>query len=264
MTGARDKTEVVDYYGVMDAQSVRALRCALGWSQADLAAHTGVSQPLVSAWESGRRVPQGPALRALESLARDVDVPTEAGLKRPREVILEAALQVLAEAGVEDLSHTQLERALGDSPDGVETPFPTGPDMLRNLLDEYRARMEAETDRLYREAKRRREPRPRLWAYLQQARHSPGSGQPEFLHRAAMLAFMTGDFSVVKDMRAWYARQVKVVLDEAPTHDDRIDTQMRVLAVDAMWFFDLLGLQPFDGVQRNAVVDAAMRPRQTI
>ena len=258
-TPRHDKFEPIDYYVVMDARSIRALRDVLGWSQAALADHTGVSQPLVSAWESGRRAPQGPALKALQMLARDVDVPTETSPKRPREAILEAALQVLASDGVAELSHARLAREIGYSRAGVEHHFPTRTDLLMALLDEYRTRMEAETDRLFREAKRRRQPRPRLWAYLEQARHAPGSEQAESLHRSAFLAFMVGDPSVVTGMRTWYARQVAAVLDEARTAEERSSTQLRILAVDAMWFSDLLGLQRFTTAQRDAIVNAAGR-----
>ncbi|MEL7370284.1 MAG: helix-turn-helix domain-containing protein [Myxococcota bacterium] len=241
----------------MDARSIRALRDALGWSQACLAEHTGVSQPLVSAWESGRRTPQGPALRALQLLARDVDVSTETSPKRPREAILEAALRVLANDGVSNLSHARLAREIGYSRAGVEHHFPTRKDLLHALLDDYRARMKAETDRLYQEARRRREHRPRLWAYLEQARHAPGSDQSENLHRSAFLAFMMGDPSVVAAMRDWYEQQVAEVLDEARTAQERSTTQLRVLAVDAMWFFDLIGLQKFTKTEREAIVNTA-------
>lgn len=39
----------------------------------------------------------------------------------------------------------------------------------------------------------------------------------------------------------------------------RSSTQLRILAVDAMWFFDLLGLQKFTAAEREAVVNAAAR-----
>ena len=70
---------------------------------------------------------------------------------------------------------------------------------------------------------------------------------------------MIGDPSVVTAMQDWYARQVNAVLDEARSAEERSSTQRRILAVDAMWFFELLGLQKFTAAQRNAIVDSVGR-----
>jgi DNA-binding transcriptional regulator YiaG len=49
------------------AERIKALRQKLGWSQAKLADHLGVSQPTVFRFESGDPIP-GPASRLLEML----------------------------------------------------------------------------------------------------------------------------------------------------------------------------------------------------
>jgi len=55
--------------------SARRIRQAAGLSQAEVAAVLGVAQTTVASWETGRRVPRGPAAvrygRLLEELARD-------------------------------------------------------------------------------------------------------------------------------------------------------------------------------------------------
>jgi transcriptional regulator with XRE-family HTH domain len=193
-----------------------------------------VSQPLVSAWEAGHRTPTGPAAQLLEQLAAEVDVPTPAAPKRQREKLLRASLEHLAgEAGADD--------------------------DLAILLRGYQSRMEAETDRLYREAVQRRERRPRLWAYLEQARNPPGSDAEDGVHRAAMAAFLRSDDVAASQMRAWYQRQADRVFEEARTDEERAWVEIVVLAVDAMWFLDLIGLRTFTSSEREAHVRAASR-----
>lgn len=51
---------------------IKTERSCRGWSQADLAARTGVSQAAISYWENGRR---DPGLDDLEAVARAFDVP---------------------------------------------------------------------------------------------------------------------------------------------------------------------------------------------
>ncbi|MEO1234716.1 MAG: helix-turn-helix domain-containing protein, partial [Myxococcota bacterium] len=235
-------------------EAVRALRGALGWSQAELAKRVGVSQPLVSSWESGRRAPRGAALRALSALAASVDSPTEASAKRPREALLEAALRLLAADGGLMVTHLSLARELGlDVRRETADLNPSG----AAFLEEYRRRMEAETDRLREEAERRREPRPRLWAYLEQARHAVGSDQTDRLHRQALLGFMVGDGPVAQDMHRWYRRQVEEVLAEATSQQEQARMRLAILAVDAVWFFELIGLWKLDDHHRRELVDAA-------
>lgn len=50
------------------AEFVLPLRVRLGLTQVELAERVGVSQPLVAHWESGRRVPNGPAAIILKQL----------------------------------------------------------------------------------------------------------------------------------------------------------------------------------------------------
>jgi putative transcriptional regulator len=55
----------------MDAQAVKKVRKKLNASQAVLAHCLNVSTKLVQAWESGRRVPDGPALVLLRLVEAD-------------------------------------------------------------------------------------------------------------------------------------------------------------------------------------------------
>lgn len=51
------------------ARMVTRLRARLGWSQADLAAHVGVTWAAVSAWERGKSQPGPHARAALEQIS---------------------------------------------------------------------------------------------------------------------------------------------------------------------------------------------------
>lgn len=49
-------------------EKVQEIRVALGLTQVELAKEVGVSQPLVAMWESGDRIPSGPAAIVLSQL----------------------------------------------------------------------------------------------------------------------------------------------------------------------------------------------------
>ena len=49
-------------------EKVREIRVSLGLTQVELAKEVGVSQPLVAMWESGDRIPSGPAAIILSQL----------------------------------------------------------------------------------------------------------------------------------------------------------------------------------------------------
>lgn len=53
------------------AAAVRAIRSAAGLTQSALAAKIGASQVNVSRWETGERIPSGPAVARLCALADD-------------------------------------------------------------------------------------------------------------------------------------------------------------------------------------------------
>jgi DNA-binding transcriptional regulator YiaG len=61
-----------------NAARVRALRTALGLSQAEFAARLGVRQQTVSEWETGRYAPRGASARILSILAEE-PAPYDAG-----------------------------------------------------------------------------------------------------------------------------------------------------------------------------------------
>ena len=70
------------------ADELRTLRHAAGLSQRALAARTGISQPNIAAYESGRRAPSAP----IEArLLRALRVPTLSRIQRSRDAILAAA-----------------------------------------------------------------------------------------------------------------------------------------------------------------------------
>lgn len=54
-----------------DAKAVKAIRLALGLSQAVFAQVLGVAKKTVEAWEAGRNLPNGSACRFLEVLRKD-------------------------------------------------------------------------------------------------------------------------------------------------------------------------------------------------
>jgi putative transcriptional regulator len=56
---------------VYDAKTVKALRLALGLSQAVFAQVLGVAKKTIEAWEAGRNIPSGAACRFLEVLRKD-------------------------------------------------------------------------------------------------------------------------------------------------------------------------------------------------
>lgn len=80
------------YHGAMSnesvAESLRCKRLAAGLSQRQLAARSGVPQPSIAAYESGRR---GPAVQTLQRLEDVLRVPTLNRLRAARESILRAA-----------------------------------------------------------------------------------------------------------------------------------------------------------------------------
>lgn len=49
-------------------EQVQPVRVALGMTQVEFARELGVSQPLVAMWESGDRIPSGPAAIVLSQL----------------------------------------------------------------------------------------------------------------------------------------------------------------------------------------------------
>lgn len=53
----------------MTPEQVKALRKRLGWSQLKLSHYLHTTPATIYRWESGRSPVEGPALRALESLA---------------------------------------------------------------------------------------------------------------------------------------------------------------------------------------------------
>lgn len=221
---------------------LRRLRLDLGWTQCQLASHLGISQPLVSAWESGRRRPGGAARLVLRGLAERVDL-TPDTQQRPRELILDAALAVLGRVDA------RLPRGRPASEAGAPSPGA--------LLAEHRRRMGEEIDRLRREARRLGEPHPNRWAYFEQARVPPGSRRHGEARRDALRAFIM-DETLFQNLGRWYRRQVAAVLKEtaAPRRDY---VELTVLAVDALWVFELMGLRSFSSRRRAALVDAAVR-----
>lgn len=81
-----------DTEGTIDA--LRRLRMAAGMSQRALAARSGVSQPNIAAYESGRRTP---STITEVRLRRALRVPTLARIRRERDAILAAAERGMVE-----------------------------------------------------------------------------------------------------------------------------------------------------------------------
>ena len=222
---------------------MRRLRQELGWTQVELAHHLGVSQPLVSAWEAGHRHPGGAALLVLRGLAARVDLPHAAQPRRPRELMLDAALSLL-----------ERERSKGLP---AQATRPQASASAASLLTEHRRRMGEEVGRLLREARRLDERHPRRWAYFEQARLSPGSKRGGVARREALRVFMA-DERLTVGLGRWYRHQVAAVLDEA-SPDQRDLVELMVLAVDALWVFELIGLRRYRPARRLALVEAAVR-----
>ncbi|MEM9069757.1 MAG: helix-turn-helix domain-containing protein [Myxococcota bacterium] len=216
----------------MDARTIRMLRFQLGWTQKELGDYLGVSQPLVSSWESGRRVPEGPALQAIERLAS-----TKPSTSPPdRSLLLGAALRLLEDTP-----------AVNENDEEVDAPA---------LLAAYRSRMADQIDELEALQREKGASSPRLRAYLDQGEFPPESSLGTAAHRAAMKAFLFGDPRSVAETNAWYGDQLRRALADAPEHR-RAEAEVVLLAIDALWLFDLLGLR--HPSSRDALVQTARR-----
>ncbi|MGN8025473.1 helix-turn-helix domain-containing protein [Microbacterium sp. 22242] len=79
---------------MVPADELRRLRNASGLSQRALAARTGISQPNIAAYESGRRMP---SVITEERLRRALRVPTLARVRHERDAILAAAERGMVE-----------------------------------------------------------------------------------------------------------------------------------------------------------------------
>lgn len=53
----------------MTGQDIRAIRYRLGMTQVEFAKHVGTDQTVVSAWETGKSKPSGPARKLISMLA---------------------------------------------------------------------------------------------------------------------------------------------------------------------------------------------------
>lgn len=72
--GVRVRKPHVNPVQLFPPNEIRKIRMSLDFSQALFAMSLGVSLKTVEAWESGKNVPSGPALRMIEMLKDDPDV----------------------------------------------------------------------------------------------------------------------------------------------------------------------------------------------
>jgi Tetracyclin repressor-like, C-terminal domain len=178
----------------------------------------------------------------LRGLAERVDL-TPGNQQRPRELILDAALAMLGRGDARSPPTRVGSDAVATSPGA--------------LLAEHRRRMGEEIGRLRKEARRLGEPHPNRWAYFEQARLPPGSRRRGEARRDALRAFIM-DETLFQGLARWYRRQVDAVLEETPP-PRRDHVELMVLAVDALWIFELIGLRSFTSRRRAALVDSAVR-----
>jgi len=93
----------VDHFGAR----LQRLRVRKGLSQADIAAHLGISAPSISGWEKGRARPK---YARLDALAELLDVSLEELLDEPEPETIQAVI---------DRSRAEIARAISTTPDRV-------------------------------------------------------------------------------------------------------------------------------------------------
>lgn len=219
----------------MEPMGVRRLRSQLGWTQRKLAQRLGVSQPLVSAWESGRRRPGAPEQRLLEQLAAQAG---DAKGPAVRDRILRAAVDALAREGARGLSFRALGREIGLTRTGVEHHFPTREALLAALLAGYREALDHDLAARMARFEQAGEPAPRTSAYLSQALDPPDPVVDPRSQRAAALAAVDATGRTRAALAEWYRRGLEAAAEE---HADVDGAMLDLLAVDALWAFSLLG-----------------------
>lgn len=243
----------------MDALKIRRLRHALGWTQAQMAEHVGVSQPLVSAWESGARVISAPAQRHLEDLMRLINAPADASVDEPpRDRILRTALELIASEGLSTLSLGRIAKEVGLSRSGVEHHFPTRQQLIDALLSQYYALIK--DDLAERRDAHRDHPQPALIAYVEQGFSSVEGGPALNTQRAALLASLLSELedqehahrdSVAGWYRSLYAQA------HGPTSSPL--STLLMLASDAIWLLELLGWMRYEPHEKASLLAEAQR-----
>lgn len=226
----------------MRAIDLQRLRHGLGWTQAQLAAHVGVSQPLVSAWERGARSPSEPVKKLLGVLVKQLQWEDEAPAPSRADMV-GALLEQLAQQRAQDVDLSPLTAHTPQVKEGVETVVPTKQALTLGLFDAFQTVI---TQDLHDRASRlpATHPYPLLTAYLDQATQMLHDAPPASHQRSALIVALTSQPEVVGVLRAWYEDTIAHVLPQGhPEHDA---LSLILLGVDALWLFSLLGLTTFE------------------
>jgi transcriptional regulator with XRE-family HTH domain len=118
-----------------DAEATRRLRDDLGLSQRELAAALHVSLELVQAWEGGRRIPRGAALRLLQLLRVAPELlETVASLERRQRPRREAGRPSGPSRNGVRTTVAPKDRAAGSGPIATLQPAPTAPALARHRV----------------------------------------------------------------------------------------------------------------------------------
>lgn len=243
----------------MKAIDIQRLRHGLGWTQAQLAEHVGVSQPLVSAWERGGRVPSEPAKKLLAQVAQQLQWSDEANTPSRTDMV-GVLLDQLAQQHAHGMDLSPLAQHTSSIKEGVETYVPTKQALTLGLFDAFQKVI---TEDLYDRASRlppTTHPHPLLTAYLEQATQMLHDTPPASQQRAALIVAMTSQPEVVEVIRRWYEDTIAQVLPEAHPEQDALS--LILLGVDALWLFSLLGLTTFEesyAQRMSAAARALMR-----
>ncbi len=242
----------------MKPLKIRRLRHGLGWTQERLGAYLGVSQALVSAWESGARVPSEPAVRVLEQLCGLLTQGDEEPVQRPtREHILDVALELIAQEGVQKMRFDAIGEEVGLTRSGIEHHFPTRDALVDGLLEAFRDELERDLEVRLEEQRARHHPRPGPAAYIDQAFASLDAAPGERTQRAALLAALVSGTSATERVRAWtQATFAKSLADD--TQDPSEVVTLAMLAADAVWLLELLGWMCWPDEERASLHAAAM------
>ena len=232
---------------------IQRLRHGLGWTQAQLANHVGVSQPLVSAWERGHRVPSSPALKLLGQLARELEWGEDSGPSRVD--MVSVLLEQLAKQQAQEVDLSPLQDHSPPRTEGVETYVSTKRALTLGLFEAFEQTLMADLHERASRLSPATHPHPLLSAYLEQATGMLHDAPPASQQRAALIVALTSQPDVVEALRGWYEQTIEQLLPQ--DHPQRDALSLILLGVDALWLFSLLGLTTFEETYARRMSDAA-------
>lgn len=230
----------------LDPLNIRRLRARLGWTQLTLAKSLGVSQALISAWESGKRTPGGPAKEVLRSLLEQTAEVDETS--STLEVTLwETLLKMLARDQSRSLDLELLES---------QVSWSTRQELVDALIARSQDLLMSDFDRRIHLYSERGWSRPTLAAYVDLTFDEGPTLSSKSIASSILRSAMLVDPSRQKDLATWYQGVTAFVLQEsAPEERAKIHTLL--LACDAIWLMGLLGWLNLSGQEASGLQEHA-------